>query len=503
MMSKSIESNPFSISSILQLNHNENANDKNCQANSDDLHSIEKNLSIGEMNPLKSQSTSASFSLSSDPWLTFSPNCSIENRSSRSIPFSQNTSLINDLLTKNNAHQHYNHQSLQSPSQQQCHNPLLNIYQLMLSYPRMIPRIAPTESIIPKILPESMNFSAKIQDFLSNKAKNNLINEFENNQKVPKNLLNPFSIEQLGMDFSTINDFNESKKCIDYQSTRAFLIEDRIKLDSNQKKSKKKRSRAAFSHAQVYELEKRFNRQKYLSGPERSDLAQALKLTETQVKIWFQNRRYKTKRKLQTNAIQQTITNLARKNLAAELNRSDPLALRSPQLSSSPSSSTASSPSLVTLLDPIQQSPLPSSSLLMIPNQKSRLYVPDNDNRDDIVVGDSETDHESLNDIDVVHDNDDEIDADNIGLNKQHNCDENHDNGDHHRDDDSLVGVNPSDRLTENENDVDDENYHDQFTSSSHHHHHQRNSFLLSSTTHKENELKLKFSKSLYPQWFN
>ncbi|KAF4532754.1 hypothetical protein B566_EDAN007721 [Ephemera danica] len=62
-------------------------------------------------------------------------------------------------------------------------------------------------------------------------------------------------------------------------------------------KPRKKRSRAAFSHAQVYELERRFNHQRYLSGPERADLAHALKLTETQVKIWFQNRRYKTKRK--------------------------------------------------------------------------------------------------------------------------------------------------------------------------------------------------------------
>jgi len=55
--------------------------------------------------------------------------------------------------------------------------------------------------------------------------------------------------------------------------------------------SRKKRSRAAFSHAQVYELERRFAAQKYLSGPERADLARGLKLTETQVKIWFQNRR--------------------------------------------------------------------------------------------------------------------------------------------------------------------------------------------------------------------
>ncbi|XP_075071248.1 homeobox protein zampogna-like [Mixophyes fleayi] len=69
------------------------------------------------------------------------------------------------------------------------------------------------------------------------------------------------------------------------------------KIEDSQR-STKKRTRAAFSHAQVYELERRFSLQRYLSGPERADLAAALKLTETQIKIWFQNRRYKTKRKL-------------------------------------------------------------------------------------------------------------------------------------------------------------------------------------------------------------
>ncbi|KAM4616088.1 homeobox protein Nkx-3.1 [Polymixia lowei] len=63
---------------------------------------------------------------------------------------------------------------------------------------------------------------------------------------------------------------------------------------------KQKRSRAAFTHLQVLELEKKFNHQKYLSAPERAHLANTLRLTETQVKIWFQNRRYKTKRKQQT-----------------------------------------------------------------------------------------------------------------------------------------------------------------------------------------------------------
>ncbi|KAK8781237.1 hypothetical protein V5799_017422 [Amblyomma americanum] len=71
-------------------------------------------------------------------------------------------------------------------------------------------------------------------------------------------------------------------------------------------KAKKKRCRAAFSHAQVFELERRFSHQRYLTGPERADLAHALKLTETQVKIWFQNRRYKTKRRHQAGGTQDT-----------------------------------------------------------------------------------------------------------------------------------------------------------------------------------------------------
>lgn len=50
---------------------------------------------------------------------------------------------------------------------------------------------------------------------------------------------------------------------------------------------------------QVSQLEMTFEGKRYLSSTERSQLAQKLHLTETQVKIWFQNRRNKFKRQAQ------------------------------------------------------------------------------------------------------------------------------------------------------------------------------------------------------------
>ncbi|KAK0091170.1 hypothetical protein PV326_003646 [Microctonus aethiopoides] len=71
----------------------------------------------------------------------------------------------------------------------------------------------------------------------------------------------------------------------------------KTELRKNQSgKRTKRKPRVLFSQAQVYELEQRFKQQRYLSAPEREVLATTLKLTSTQVKIWFQNRRYKNKR---------------------------------------------------------------------------------------------------------------------------------------------------------------------------------------------------------------
>ncbi|EGT40537.1 CBN-CEH-28 protein [Caenorhabditis brenneri] len=76
-----------------------------------------------------------------------------------------------------------------------------------------------------------------------------------------------------------------------------------IHLRSQQQKRK---PRVLFTQHQVNELEERFKKQRYVTASEREELAQCLGLTATQVKIWFQNRRYKCKRLAQDRTLQLT-----------------------------------------------------------------------------------------------------------------------------------------------------------------------------------------------------
>ncbi|XP_055494829.1 homeobox protein Nkx-2.5-like [Leucoraja erinacea] len=102
---------------------------------------------------------------------------------------------------------------------------------------------------------------------------------------------------ELRMDFS----FQNTPQDLERKSMEKNIIPEGKKNEDFEGpvRRNRRKPRVLFSQAQVYELERRFKQQRYLTAPEREHLANVLKLTSTQVKIWFQNRRYKCKRQRQ------------------------------------------------------------------------------------------------------------------------------------------------------------------------------------------------------------
>ncbi|PVD26368.1 hypothetical protein C0Q70_14042 [Pomacea canaliculata] len=84
-------------------------------------------------------------------------------------------------------------------------------------------------------------------------------------------------------------------RCLDYQllRSRPYSVLNADTGNGGQPKRKRSWSRAVFSNLQRKGLERRFAVQKYVTKPDRRQLAAMLGLTDAQVKVWFQNRRMK------------------------------------------------------------------------------------------------------------------------------------------------------------------------------------------------------------------
>ena len=68
------------------------------------------------------------------------------------------------------------------------------------------------------------------------------------------------------------------------------------KHNKKEKKQDDKRPRTAFTNEQLARLKREFDENRYLTEQRRQDLARELKLNESQIKIWFQNKRAKAKK---------------------------------------------------------------------------------------------------------------------------------------------------------------------------------------------------------------
>ncbi|XP_042159272.1 homeobox protein MSX-2 isoform X2 [Oncorhynchus tshawytscha] len=116
----------------------------------------------------------------------------------------------------------------------------------------------------------------------------------------------PFSVEAIMLDRthseggrrgSVKSETSEPGDCASWISPRCRLSPALNQVNPSLRKHKTNRKpRTPFTTSQLLSLERKFHHKQYLSIAERAEFSSSLSLSETQVKIWFQNRRAKAKR---------------------------------------------------------------------------------------------------------------------------------------------------------------------------------------------------------------
>ncbi len=88
---------------------------------------------------------------------------------------------------------------------------------------------------------------------------------------------------------------------------------------------RKRKLRTVFTEKQLDGLESKFADKKYLSVPDRMELASRLELSETQVKTWFQNRRMKCKKQqaMETEPLDEMMGPSSDKKMKCEVSESE------------------------------------------------------------------------------------------------------------------------------------------------------------------------------------
>ncbi|CAH8436633.1 unnamed protein product [Schistosoma mattheei] len=233
----------------------------------------------------------------------------VSSTKSLSIPTSittnpSNTSTVNNNFIKTNEELIKNHNSTNN-----CH-----LYEHNPSFLQTIP-----SNIISSNSNKEINHSS--DKFTSNLISNNM------NNNIKSHSYNQHHLIHNGVEEKTLNNRSETVNTVVQQSNRdtsdtttTATINTNTTTNNNNNDSnndndddrmspnlhtvtRRRKRRILFSKLQTAKLEECFNEQRYLTASEREHLARILNLTPTQVKIWFQNHRYKMKRATQTDEI--------------------------------------------------------------------------------------------------------------------------------------------------------------------------------------------------------